>query len=409
MFWWNGLFTGFTDTVLLHYLSLFALAYGASNSEIGLLAAAAGLGAAMSFLPGAWLSGRWCQRKPFILLTRGILGHLLLLAFAVLPLAVDAPLVVRLIIVAAVVRSFAANLPEGAWTSLASDLVPAEFRGRYFAARNFILGVGGLVGVGLVAGLLAGLGADRGWPAVWLVVLALGAAATWFYTRIPERDLPSARTDRAPAEKFDRAMLRDTNFLTYGGTVLLWTLSLYTAAPFFNVHLVKNLGASPVWVGGLLAVTAAFGLLGQLVFGRIVDARGPWKVTAVSGATVSFLPLAWFFVGAPYQVIFINAVAGVAWAAYLLSGFNFLLAISPRGQQRYYAAVYQTIVYLSIFAGPLIGGVVAEAYGIKSLFIISGLGRMAAIALFVAFVRETRFEVPAARTRRARQPALAAR
>ncbi len=111
---------------------------------------------------------------------------------------------------------------------------------------------------------------------------------------------------------------------------------------------------------------------------------------------ISILPIAWYFVTEPYHVIAINSVGGIVWAAYILAGFNFLLAISPPGQHRYYAAVYQTAVYLSIFAGPLLGGVFAEIYGIKILFVLSGVGRLAACALFAAFVHDRVFAADAA-------------
>jgi predicted MFS family arabinose efflux permease len=183
-------------------------------------------------------------------------------------------------------------------------------------------------------------------------------------------------------------ILRDANFLVFGGTVFLWNISLYAAAPFFNVYLVKNLDASEVWVGGLAAVASAFGLVGQAMFGRLLDARGSRWLMAVCGLFIPLLPWAWYVIDAPWQVIFVNAVGGVAWAGYLLGSFNFLLVVSPPEQRRYYAASYHTLVFLSAAAGPLIGGVIAQSQSIKALFVISGAGRLVAHVLFLRFVRE---------------------
>jgi MFS family permease len=398
-FWWGGFFAGANETIILQYLPLFALAFGASNGQIGLLAAGVGLAATLAFVPGAWLSTRWRYRKPFILATGWGAAQLLLIPLALVALLFDVPLAVRLIIAVAAIRAFVFNLALPAWTALAADLVPAGIRGRYFSTRNFLYGVGGLAGLLLVALVLASLGSKEGWLVVWLLVLAAGLAYHWTYSRIPERDLSPAKERPRPCLSPRITLLRDANFQAYGGTVLIWSTSLYMAAPFFNVHLVKNLGASPLWVGGLLVVTSLFGLLGQLLFGKMVDVRGSRWVIAVCGLVIPFLPWAWYFVNAPYQVIAINAVAGVAWAGYMLASFNFLLAISPQGQQRYYAAAYQTLVYLSTFLGPLLGGAIASVYGIKMLFLLSGAGRMLACVLFVRFVRERRLEVqPSPRT-----------
>jgi MFS family permease len=95
-------------------------------------------------------------------------------------------------------------------------------------------------------------------------------------------------------------------------------------------------------------------------------------------------------IDAPWQVIFINVVGGVAWAGYLLGSFNFLLVVSPPEQRRYYAASFHTLVFLSAGVGPLIGGVIAQSQSIKALFVISGAGRLAAHILFLRFVHERR-------------------
>lgn len=389
LFLWDGFFMGSLETIVLHYLPLFALAYGASNGEIGLLAAAGSLGAATASLPGAWLSAKWRHRKPFVLLTRGGGSYFFLLAFAVLPLIAGRPLIVGVIIAAATMRSFTFYLGEGAWASMAADLVPETIRGRFFGSRNFLVGAGSLAGVGAVALLLAGLGPGSEWTAVWFVALAMGIGSSILYSRIPEREL--AQQAHAPAQ--DGGWLRvfnDARFRGFGASVVLWNVSLYMAAPFFNVYLVRDLGASPLWVGGLLAVGATFGLAGQTIFGRLVDSRGSRRVIVWSGAGVAILPMMWIFVTAPWQVIGINAAGGVLWAGYLLATFSFLLSISPPGQQRYYAAAYATLIYLSTTLGPLLGGALAAAYGIKAAFVASGLGRMAAIGLFAMLVRDER-------------------
>jgi MFS family permease len=392
-FWWGAFFAGANETIVLEYLPLFALAFGASNGEIGLLAAAVGLAATLAFTPGAWLSSRWRYRKPFILATGWGAAQLLFIPLAVVPLLCDVPAAVRFIIALAAIRAFVFSLASPAWTALAADLVPAGIRGRYFSTRNFVYGAGGLAGLLLVALLLVSLGSKEGWLLVWLLVLVAGLSYHWAFNHIPEREFAPAGERPRPCPCPRTTLLSDANFQAYGGTVLVWSISLYMAAPFFNVHLVKNLGASPLWVGSLLVVMSVFGLLGQLLFGKMVDIRGARWVMAVCGLLIPFLPWAWYFVNAPYQVIAINAMAGVAWAGYTLASFNFLLAISPPGQQRYYAAAYQTLVYLSTFLGPLLGGAIAAAYGIKTLFLLSGAGRMLACLLFVRFVREGRMEI----------------
>lgn len=396
MFRWDALFAGGVDSVVLNYLPLFALAYGGSNAEIGFLAAAMGLGAAAACFPGAWLSAHWRHRKPFLIITRGVFANLLLLVFALGPLFAG-PAALAVIMAAAAARSFVLMLGESAWTSVATDLVPPAVRGRYFAGRNLFFGLGGLVAAGGVGVVLTLLGVEMGWAVAWGVVFGLGVASALAYSRIPEADLPSSH-EEAGTRASPRAILRDSRFLRYAATVVLWTISVQGAGPFFNVHLVKNLGAGSATVAGLFVVSAVFGLIGQMFIGRLLDIRGSRWMMGAAGIALSFLPVAWYFIDAPYQVGAVNAAGGILWAAYLLASFSLLLSLAPPGQQRYYVASYHTLVYLAMFAGPLLGGLIAQAYGIRVIFLLSGAGRLIACLAFIALVQDVGAHVePAAR------------
>jgi MFS family permease len=390
MFWWDGLFAGVPMALLLQYLPLFAVAYGANNAEVGLMAAGAGLGAAVALLPGAWLSDLWPRRKTFVVLTSGLLARAPFVAFILLPFITDGEAALRLIIFLVMIQAFLTSLGTPAWTSLAADIVPLSIRGRYFAWREFVYGAAGMFAAPAAGLIVAVWAKPEGWQGVWLLALTAGALSAWFFSRIPEEPRPRPSEGTPAPPPWHATILRDANFLIFGGTVFLWNISLYAASPFFNVYLVKNLGASEAWVGGLAAVASAFGLVGQTMFGRLLDARGSRWLMAVCGLFIPLLPWAWYLVDAPWQVIFINAVAGVAWAGYTLGSFNFLLIVSPPAQRRYYAAAYQTLVFLSTAAGPLIGGLVAQSHSIKALFIVSGAGRLAAHVLFLRFVHEGR-------------------
>lgn len=389
MFWWDGLFAWFSETIVLQYLALYALAFGASNSQIGLLAALAALSGAVAFFPGARLAEAWGRKKLIVVLCGGGAGRLLILGLALLPFFSHGGDMVYAIIVLAAARGFVANLGMPAWTALSAEIVPVGMRGRFFSWRNIGLGVGGLVSAPLAGLIIGGLGFAEGWQVAWGMAFVAGIISTSFYARIPEPEAAErAEGGTANGAPPFRTLLADRNLLAFCGTALIWNLFLYVPAPFFNVHLVKNLGASAAWVGGLAAVMSAFGLLGQGIFGRMVDVRGAKWVMVLTGLAIPALPLGWFFVQAPWQVIFINALGGVAWAGYNLGAFNLLLNIAPEDRRPRYAAAYQTMVFFSAFLGPLMGGFLAEAYGIKLLFLLSGAGRMSAMLLFVRLVRE---------------------
>jgi len=387
MFWWDGFFAWGSEAIVVQYLALYAVAFGATAAQIGVLSAMVALAGASAFLPGARLAERWGRRKLIVVLSAGLGARPMLLGLALLPFFFEGRQVVFIIAGVAALRYFMVGIGIPAWTSLTADLVPTAIRGRFLASRSVGMGVSALMVAPLAGGIIGWAGFPRGWEIAWLLAFLLGLGSTLAYARIPE---PRPASPAAVKSGGPGRLLDDTNFLFFCGTALLWNLALYAASPFFNVYLVEDLGGSELWVGVLATVTGALGLAGLSYFGPIVDRRGAKWVMVIGGLTIPFLPWAWVLVQAPWQVIFINVAGGFLWAGYNLGSLNLLLAISPDQKRPTYAAAYQSAVYLSAFLGPLMGGFLAQVYGYRLLFGLSGAGRLLSTLLFIRFVQEIR-------------------
>lgn len=387
-FWFDGFFAWFSEWIVVQYLAVYALAFGASDSQIGYLAALVSLSGALALLPGARLAERWGRRKMVVLLTGAGVARMMLLGLAVLPFFSQGKEVVYAIMGLGAARVFFVNLGIPAWTSLSADIVPLPVRGRFFSSRNFGMGVGALIGAPSAGLMISRLGFPEGWQSAWALALVAGLVATAFYSRIPDQDIERTVPRRDADGAARGGLLSDKNFVAFCAVTFIWNLALYVAAPFFNVHLVKNMGGNAAWVGGLSAINSVSSLAGQPVAGRLLDERGSRWLTAVTGLAIPFLPLAWVAATAPWHVIFINGVGGALWAGYNLGAFSLLLYISPRGKRAFYSAVYQSMVFSSAFAGPLLGGLLGELWSLPLVFIASSGGRFLAALLFLGLVKE---------------------
>ena len=387
MFWWDGFFAWGSEAIVLQYLALYALAFGATAAQIGFLSAMVALAGAAAFFPGAHLAERWGRRKLIVVLTAGLGARPMLLGLAVLPFFFEGRQVIFIIAGLAAVRYFMVGMGIPAWTSLTADLVPTAIRGRFLASRSVGMGFAALMVAPLAGGIIGWAGFPRGWEIAWLLAFLLGQASTLAYARIPE---PRPASSAAVKSGGPGRLLDDTNFLFFCGTALLWNLALYAAAPFFNIYLVENLGGSMLWVGVLAAVMGTLELAGLSYFGPMIDRRGAKWVMVIGGLGIPFLPWAWVLVQAPWQVVFINVAAGFLWAGYNLGALNLLLGISPDEKRPTYAAAYQSAVYFSAFLGPLMGGFLAEAFGYRLLFGLSGAGRLLSTLLFIRLVQGVR-------------------
>jgi MFS family permease len=155
------------------------------------------------------------------------------------------------------------------------------------------------------------------------------------------------------------------------------------AAPFFNVYLVRHLGASAATVGALAGVNTLFGLIGSGVFVRVMDRVGALKTQAFTGLLIPIIPTAWIWVTAPWQVGVLEAYAGLVWAGYNLANFALLLELTPDSHRPQAVALYQTVVFTSAVVGPLLGGWLADTFGFHVIFAASGAGRLLGILLYI--------------------------
>lgn len=388
-FWWDGFWANIPETILVNYLGLYIIAFGASTSEVGLIASLSSLFAALAFYPGARLVERYGQRKRIVLAAGGGLARIALFGLALVPFFWDGDTAVWIVIALVSIRGFAGYFSTPAWTSLVADIVPAGIRGRFFASRNFGMSLTALATApiaGFVLDRYSGLG---GWQIVWLLAFVTGAASTWAFARIPD---PTPHADVVPKDEATahRGVLADVmsdrNFLMYLVGTAAWNIGLQVSGPFFNVYLAENLHASGLMIGFLSSIMAVTGLGGLIYFGRMMDIRGTKWLMVVTGLLIPLLPLAWLGVTEPWHVIPINSAAGVLWAGYQLAMLNMVMIMAPPEKRARYAAAFQTVTFGGAFIGPLIGGQIIAVIGYKALFVVSGVARMTGTLVILRFV-----------------------
>ncbi len=386
-FWLDGLANNFYESMLLTFIPLYAVALGATTVEIGWLSALGSLLGTVVLLPGARLAERW--GAPHHLVVRAsFMARLMVLAMVLWPFTGTAG--VWGVIVLATLRGMFNQAALPAWTSIAADIVPAEMRGRYFASRNLIMAISAAVAVPLAGQLIKGIGGVAGYRLNFMLAFLVGMTATYFYSRIepPPREGPVVVSGkRLPL--WERLRKRPT-FLFFCLHAAVWNFSLQISGPFFNVYMVKELGASTVVVGLVATIATLSSLPGQQLFGQLLDRIGSRRTLLWTGALIPISPLAWMLVSDPWHVAPINLFSGFMWAGFNMATFNLLLTATPDDRRPRYVAMYNTVVGLANAGGAALGGWVAQSVGYDMNFFLSGLGRALAMVLFVWLVVDTR-------------------
>ncbi len=398
-FLFDGFFSTASDSFYLTFVPLFALAYNASGGAIGLMTAAANLLGTIALFPGAKIAEVVRRRRPLIVASGGGVGRLVLVVLVILPFLVVSPAAAIVVIIAVNgVRAFTGNLGSPAWTAFTADLVPPVMRARYFGNRNTMMGVAALV-FAPIAGWLISAGNRApslprlGYQIVFFLALALGMASTYCFNRIPEparTPAPKQRRHRISLRMLRHSMRANRSFMGFVASAFVWNLALQVAGPFFNVYLVTGLGGNDAQVGIATGVSNLTNLIGLWVFAYLAERRGNYWVQKVTGFLIPLMPLAWVFAAHPWHIYVINTVSGFLWAGYNLSNFNLLLEYTPESERARAVALFQSVVFGSAVAGPIIGGYLADVASYRLVFLLSAIGRWVAAFLFIWLVHEVR-------------------
>lgn len=177
-FFFDGLFSSASDNIIVTYVTLYVLALGATSAQVGLMSSFSSLVSAVLLLPGAILVERYGLRKEFTMAFGGGIARLAILILALLPFFVGGPGIVWVAIGLSVTRDSFGNLSFPAWVSVTADIVPMEGRGRFFASRNFIMGVTGMLAILLVGELITRTPIPIGYQIGLGLAFILGMAST---------------------------------------------------------------------------------------------------------------------------------------------------------------------------------------------------------------------------------------
>ena len=393
----DGLFSAASDSIPLTYLTLYLLAMGASNTDIGIMVALASITATIILIPGASMADKSGKRKSIILIAGGGIGRIGLLVLALIPLFAKGSTAVYIAIALKIIMDGASNFGLPAWVSMTADVVPLTWRGRYFGSRNLIMGFATILATYGIGQFITAIGGINGYQWAFGFACLLGLLSTYSFSRIQE---PESAETQAPHPSYSpKALLEtlrtDPNFLALFLFTFGWNFSLNLAGPFFNVYLVRDLKATAAAVGVIAIVGKISALPAQQFLGRLADRWGPRRLALLMGFSIPFMPFSWLFVRSPYQAIPISIVSGVLWAGYALAIFNLLLEISPPDQRTRYSALSQIAVAASAAIGAALGGVISSQWGIPILFAISGAGRLISMGYFASKVHRPFPQLPA--------------
>lgn len=368
------------------YIPAFAIAIGLGDVATGLLATGPMLaGACLQLVTplGVRMTGSyrtwvvWCAR---------------LQALSFIPLVIGA-LVGRIGVfwlALATVCYWAAGMSAGpAWNAWVTSLVPDRIRETFFARRTRAAHAALLVAL-VFGGLSLELGRNYDFELAVFGVLFVGAlltrliSAEYLKSQSERPGLPREHRSLGPAATWRR--LREAGSLRVLQYLLIMQVVTNIAAPYFTPYMLNRLELS---YGEFMALIAASFLARVAILprlGRIARDESARRLLWLGGLGIVPLPILWLVSDSFVYLLFIQLVAGCAWAAIeLATTLSFFEGIAEADRASV-LSVFNLANAVAMVAGALIGAGLLTHFETSShlyawLFAASTLGRLLAASL----------------------------
>lgn len=381
------------------FLTGYALLLGANELHIGILAAIPFV-AQLTQLGSSFVIEQKGRRKKICLAFANVNRYSWLFLFAVLLLRnpQQNPASIWILVGASIVSYLFGSAGGVAWLSWMADLVPQEIRGRYFAKRNMILAIVGVL-VTLLAGkyldLWKSLGSGfelSGFLSLFFIAVISGVISLRFLRKIPDLEKQHAPKEFPSFWKLVRVPFRDYNFFRFALFSTTWSFSVNLASPFFAVYMLKDLKMSYALLALVHIVNEMSSILALPLWGKLSDRFGSKPVLSLTTLAASFLPILWLSTVHRHFtliIIILQLYGGLFWSGLNLNSNNLLLKLSPKENNSIYLATFAASNGLASAIAPLLGGFLAtqlkgselnlgftKIYHLHFVFLVSGVLRL---------------------------------
>lgn len=391
----DGIFAYCMVGLITDYVVPYALTLKATLSQIGILSAVPNLTSSLVQLKSADLTEKLKSRKKIINIF--VFLHLLMgLPIIFIPYLFKWQPVLFLIIFITLFTSFNA-FAGPAWSSLMSDYIPANKRGRYFGWRNRIFGI-----VTILSAFLAGFilhqfkyNILKGFLIVFSLAFICRFISWCFLTQMYE---PAFRVKKEAYFGFLDFIKRvkESNFAKFVIFVATLNFCVNLAAPFFSVFMLKDLKFNYLTYTIVVTAVAVAHIFTIDRWGRHADKIGNIKVLKFTSLLIASLPFWWIINQNPLYLIFIQIISGFAWSGFNLCATNFIYdAVMPEKRTRC-IAYFNVCTGLALCFGALLGGYLVNilpslfGFRILSLFLVSSILRLCVVSLLSGKIKEVR-------------------
>jgi len=357
------------------FLVAFALKMGATNFQIGLLAALPTI-ANIFQLVSIWLVQRYNNRRAIAVIA-SVFARSPLFIIALLPFLVSPATGLKVLVFLLFIHYFIGSVSGMSWNSWMKDMIPEKVLGSFYSHRNRltqIVSVTLSIAVALMLDYVRTNYADKevmAYSIMFLIAGVFGFLGTYFLSKVPE---PKSHLVNENIFKLVKKPLKDKNFRKFLVFNSFWAFSLNFATPFFTIYLMKTIQLPLSYIIGLGVLNQVSGIVFVKLWGRYSDKYSNKTIIRICAPVYIACIFAWTFTTLPSVHIFtipllviIHVFMGISMAGINLGLHNIGIKLAPKGEAIIYMSARTMIISLFPAIAPLIGGLMADFFASHQL------------------------------------------
>ncbi len=176
-------------------------------------------------------------------------------------------------------------------------------------------------------------------------------------------------------------------FVVLVGSMFISMLGMGIVSPFLPIY-ANTMGASSLQVG---LVQAGFNItgIGTLLFiGRLSDRFGRKSFLGSGLSILAISAVGLMYAKDPVHLILWRLVQGLGASAHMPIAQAYLGDITPEGNEGKWMGYFNSVLFAGMGAGPLLGGLISDAYSIRTTFLFMAVLNTLAVIATIIFLKE---------------------
>lgn len=371
------------------YINVYAIRLGASETLLGLRTSIPSLLVVLLRGPAAQWMERTSDRKSLIVRSL-LIGRSFYLLIFLLPWLTYLPVLrqvpqAELLVALVVMVGLPGILSAAGWDTFFADVVRERDRARVVSMRSTMTHLIMLTIVPLMGGLLEWIPFPLNYQIIFLLAFIGAMISLWHVQKIkvPKHETPPSTEAKGLSIKTIRTILvgsRHFSALVIGTFVYQWAVSI--ASPLYNIYFIEHLGASESWIGWRATLASVASIAAYRFWPRRVEKAGDRTILLAATPMMALFPLLTGLATTLTPHLLIILIPRAFGSAVMLARYNLLLKNSPADRRPTYLAVYAILANIAAFIAPLVGTILVDWIGIRSVFFISAALRLTAALLY---------------------------